>query len=195
MSALPPITVFDVETTGLDPRRGHRIVEIAGVRVEHGKVLEEKTFHTLVNPERVIPWETKQIHHLSDADVADAPTIMTALPQFLAFAQGSILAAHNATFDMSFLTVEKQFCWGYVDLPECLCTMRLSQALFPTAFRHNLDALAERLKLPLPPNRHRALPDVVLTAKALVAMLSSSGIASLDALRAKASIAAMAKAA
>jgi DNA polymerase-3 subunit epsilon len=183
--ALPPITVFDVETTGLDPRRGHRIVEIAGVRVEDGKVTE-KTFHSLVNPERDIPWETKQIHHLSDADVADAPTIMATLPRFLEFASGTVLAAHNASFDLSFLDCEKEFCWGYIEIPECFCTMKLSQALYPTAFRHNLDALAQRLELPLPPDRHRALPDVILTAQALQKMITAGGIRSIEELRMKA---------
>ncbi|TSC79254.1 MAG: DNA polymerase III domain [Candidatus Peregrinibacteria bacterium Gr01-1014_25] len=187
---LPPLTVFDVETTGLDPRRGHRIIEIAGVRVENG-IVTERTFHSLVNPERDIPWETKQIHHLSEADVAEAPTIMTVLPQFLDFAGGSILTAHNAEFDMGFLAVEKEFCWGYVELPECLCTMKLSQALFADAFRHNLDAVAERLKLPLPADRHRALPDVILTAQAMIAMLKHGKISSLDELRAKAGLRAL----
>lgn len=191
--ALPPITVFDVETTGLDPRRGHRIVELAGVRIENGAVQEEKTFHTLVNPERDIPWETKQIHHISDADVADAPTIMTVLPEFLAFAHGSVLAAHNATFDRGFLQCEKEFCWGYVEIPECLCTMKLSQALFPTAFRHTLDAVAERLELPIPVDRHRALPDVILTANALLRMTQAANITTLESLRSVAAIAEMSR--
>ncbi len=181
------MTVFDVETTGLDPKRGHRVIEIAGVRIENGAITE-KTFHSLINPERDIPWETKQIHHVSDADVADAPTIMTVLPSFLQFAEGSVLVAHNAAFDMGFLMVEKEFCWGYLELPECFCTMRLSQAIFPTAFRHNLDALADRLQLPLPPDRHRALPDVILSANALLKMLGMAHIASLEELRKKASI-------
>ena len=182
--SLPPITVFDVETTGLDPKRGHRIVEIAGVRIENGVIDHEHTFHSLVNPEREIPWETKQIHHLSDADVATAPTIMSVLPEFLKFASGGVIAAHNAEFDMGFLRVEKDFCWGYVELPECLCTLRLSQAIQPTAFRHNLDALAERLSLPIPADRHRALPDVLLTAQALLKLIELGSIRSFDELRA-----------
>lgn len=181
------MTVFDVETTGLDPKRGHRVIELAGVRVENG-IVTDKTFHSLINPERDIPWETKQIHHVSDADVADSPTIMNVLPNFLEFAHGSVLVAHNAAFDMGFLAVEKEFCWGYLELPECFCTMRLSQAIFPTAFRHNLDALADRLQLPLPTDRHRALPDVLLSANALLKMLDMAKIDSLEKFRAKASL-------
>ncbi len=185
---LPPLTVFDTETTGLDPRKGHRIVEIAAVRIENGMILEDHTFSTFVNPERDIPWEAKQINKIDESDVADAPTIMTVLPEFLEFAKGSILVAHNAQFDMSFLECEKEFCWGYVELPECICTMRLSQSLYPTAFRHNLDILSERFGLPLPENRHRALPDVIQTAKILLKMLNESKIQSVDELRRKAGI-------
>ena len=120
MSPLPPITVFDIETTGLDPRRGHRIVEIAGVRLENGQVLRERTFSSFVNPERDIPFEARQVNKIRDEDVQGAPTIDAVLPQFLEFASGSLLLAHNANFDFGFLTNEKEYCWGYVELPECL---------------------------------------------------------------------------
>lgn len=187
MSLLPPITVFDLETTGLDPKRGHRIIEIAGVRVEGGQLVD-KVFVSFVNPDREIPWEAKQVHKISDEEVALAPKIETVLPKFLAFAQGSILFAHNAQFDMGFLEVEKQFCWGYVDLPECCCTMRLSQALYPREFRHNLDVLAKRFALSAPADRHRALADATVTAQALVKMIEAGSIRSMDELRKKASL-------
>ncbi len=191
---LPPLTVFDVETTGLDPRKGHRIIEIAGVRVEEGTILKKKAFTSLVNPERSIPWEAKQINHIDESELQKAPTIMTVLPEFLAFAKGSMLVAHNAQFDMSFLLSEKEYCWGYVELPEALCTMRLSQSLFPTAFRHNLDALSERFKLPLPEHRHRALPDVLQTAEVLQHLLEHGKIQSMDELRRRAGIGSVAAA-
>lgn len=193
MASLPPITVFDLETTGLDPTKGHRILEVAGVRVENGVILEQSAFTTFVNPEREIPWEAKQINHISDEDVANAPTIMTVLPEFLEFAKGSILFAHNAQFDMSFLQHEKEFCWGYVDLPECLCTMTLSRNLYPSAFRHNLDILGERFGLPPVENRHRALPDVIRTAQILLKMMNDGRIQSMDELRRKAAFMAYAR--
>ncbi len=185
---LPALTVFDVETTGLDPKKGHRIVEIAGVRIEQGKILEERTFHSLVNPERPVPFETRQIHHISDEDLVGKPTIMTVLPQFLEFAAGSLLVAHNAAFDKSFLDSEKEFCWGYVELPEFFCTMRLSQNLYPTAFRHNLDILCERFQIAMPIDRHRALPDVLVTGQVLLKLLESGRIQSIDEFRRKAGL-------
>lgn len=188
MITLPPLTIFDVETTGLDPKKGHRIVEIAGVRIEGGVIQEQTAFTSFVNPERDIPWEVKQINHIDESMLVDAPTVMTVLPQFLEFAKGTTLMAHNAAFDMSFMESEKEFCWGYVELPECLCTMKLSQSLFPTAFRHNLDTLCERFKLTMPASRHRALPDVILTAQALMQMVTGANIRSMDELRRRASL-------
>ena len=107
---LPAFTVFDVETTGLDPRQGHRILEIAGVRVEGGKILEDRIFSQLVNPERPIPWEAKSVNKITDEEVASAPTIDAVLPEFLRFTEGSLLVAHNAEFDMGFLAQEKECC-------------------------------------------------------------------------------------
>jgi DNA polymerase-3 subunit epsilon len=193
MIPLPPITVFDVETTGLDARKGHKIIEIAGVRIEDGQIDETKSFVSLVNPEREIPWEAKQVNKIKDEDVASAPSIDSVLPKFLEFAQGSILVAHNANFDMGFLTVEKELCWGYVDLPECLCTMLLSRALFPNEFGHSLDALARRLNLTAPGARHRALPDVLLTAHALLKMIELGEVESFDVIRSVAGIGALSK--
>lgn len=185
--SLPPITVFDTETTGLDPRKGHRIIEIAGVRIENG-VITDKTFSTFVNPERDLPPEAKQINKITEADVVSAPSIMTVLPEFLTFAQGTTLVAHNATFDVGFLEVEKEFCWGYLELPPVLCSMRLSQSLFPGAYRHNLDSLIERFALPPVDGRHRALPDVLQTATVFLKMIEMGRIQSMDELKRRAGL-------
>lgn len=184
---LPPFTVFDVETTGLDPKRGHKIIEIAGIRVEGDQIDIDNAFVELVNPERDIPWEAKRVNKIENELVAGAPTIDLVLPRFLEFAKGSILVAHNASFDMGFLDVEKDLCWGYLDIPECLCTMRMSQALYPSDFRHNLDAVSRRFGLMLKEeeHRHRALPDVILTAQALLRMIEEKNLHDLEALRAK----------
>jgi len=183
MSTLPSFTVFDTETTGLDPRKGDKIIEIAGVRVEDGVIREDMTFVELVNPERPIPWEAKRVNNIDDADVANAPTIDQVLPRFLEFAQGSLLVAHNCDFDMGFLNIEKDLCWGYVNIPECICTMRLSRTLYPSEFRHTLDSVAARHSIVMPENRHRALPDVLMTAKALLKMIEIGDIGTIDQLK------------
>ncbi|MBU0766806.1 3'-5' exonuclease [Patescibacteria group bacterium] len=177
---LPNFTIFDVETTGLDPRRGHKIIELAALRIEGGQILTDAPFNSFVNPERTIPAETAQINHISNDDVIGAPTIDQVLPMFLDFAKESILVAHNAAFDMGFLNIEKENCWGYIEIPEAICTMRLSQSIFPNEFRHNLDIVSMRLGLEMPTNRHRALPDVLLTAQALLKMIEAGKIESVE---------------
>jgi len=182
-------TIFDVETTGLDPRAGHRIIEIAGVRVEKGTTPIGQTFSSLVNPERDVPPEAQHIHGLRQQDLLNASTITDVLPKFLTFVEGTILIAHNAQFDMGFLEVEKEVCWGYIDLPECLCTLSLSRSVSPRETRHSLDVVAERLGLPIPQNRlHRALSDALLTTEVFLHLLGRSGVRTLEDLRSRASL-------
>lgn len=193
MAHLPPITVFDIETTGLDPNRGHRIIEIAGVKIENGIIKQETAFTSFVNPERDIPAESRQIHKITDEQVRSAPSIDEVLPKFLEFAQGSLLVAHNAEFDYGFLEVEKESCWGYIDLPECFCTMRLSQSIFPREFRHNLDVLVKKFDLKVPGDRHRALADALVTAEALLKLLEVGNVSSMDEFKKRAAIRALAR--
>ncbi len=194
MTTLPPLTFFDLETTGLDPRKGHRIIEIAGIRIEDGKILEERNFVSMVNPERDIPWEARQVNKISEEQVKDAPTIDAVLPQFLEFARGTSLVAHNAAFDYGFLQVEKEYCWGYVELPECFCSMLLSRSLYPTEFRHSLDVLCKKFDLTMPAERHRALADTVLAAQAFMKMLELNNITKLESLRKRCALPQLAKA-
>lgn len=180
-------TVFDVETTGLAPLAGDRIVEIAGVRIEGGEIRHERKFFSLVNPQREMSWEARRVNRIEDKDLIHAPTIDTVLPQFLEFSKDSILIAHNAEFDMSFLHAEKEMCWGYIDIQECLCTLCLSRRVHPHEYRHTLDAVAGRLQIPLPTiGRHRALPDVLLTAEVFLRLVQLAQVRSLDELREKA---------
>lgn len=181
------VTVFDIETTGLNVRHGDRIVEIAGVRIEHGRLDESKTFSSLINPRREIPAEVTRINGITQKDVAGSRAIEDVLPDFLRFTEGSVLVAHNAEFDCSFLNAEKETCWGYVEIPECFCTRNLSRAVFPNEPRHDLTSVAIKLGIPHGgKERHRALADVILTAKVFLALLERGKIATLEELREKA---------
>src|SRR5690348_14207224 len=97
--------VVDLETTGASAQGGAMITEIGAVKVRGGEVLGE--FQTLVNPHSSIPAFIAVLTGITDSMVASAPTIESALPAFLEFAQGSVLVAHNAPFDIGFL---KHFC-------------------------------------------------------------------------------------
>ena len=97
---LGPFTIFDVETTGLSAKK-NRIVEIAAIRIDQDG--EQNRFQRLVNPECFIPRHAQAVHHISNEDVEGLPTFEVVGQEFLNFAAGSTLVAHNAKFDLAFL--------------------------------------------------------------------------------------------
>ena len=93
--------MFDIETTGFSPITNH-IIEIGAVRVEKGKIVER--FSTFVNPDEPIPFRIEQLTGINDSMVLPAPKIEKVLPEFLEFCEGAALVAHNASFDVSFIS-------------------------------------------------------------------------------------------
>ncbi|MEO1000437.1 MAG: exonuclease domain-containing protein, partial [Pseudomonadota bacterium] len=163
--------VFDTETTGLDPRGGDEIVQIAGMRIVNGRLLSGETFESLVNPGRRIPAGATAIHKIDDAMVADAPRIAEVGRDFHTFCRGAVLVAHNAPFDMAFLRRKEEAVGLPFDHPT-LCTVLLSAALFQHSEKHTLDALAERFGIEIPAElRHTAMGDTVATAEVFLHML------------------------
>src|SRR5437660_1614391 len=96
--------VVDVETTGLSPRLGDRVCEIAVVRGRCGEMVDK--WSTLVHPGRTIPFDAQSIHHISDAMVRTAPRFSHIAPAFLSSLENTVLVAHNAPFDLNFLRNE-----------------------------------------------------------------------------------------
>jgi len=97
-------SLFDTETTGLEPESGDRIVEIAGIRFKGKEKIA--TFESLVNPHRRICEAAERINKITPVMLRGAPTIEAVLPKFLAFMQNSCLCSYNATFDVGFLNNE-----------------------------------------------------------------------------------------
>ena len=95
--------IFDTETTGFSPAKD-RLVEIGAVKVRNGKKLGEKTW--LINPQRYIPWYVQKVHNITSEMLADKPTFAEVYPEFLEFIDGSVLIAHNAPFDIRFMSAE-----------------------------------------------------------------------------------------
>mgnify|MGYP003592397247 CR=1 FL=1 len=95
--------IFDTETTGFSPVND-RLIEIGAVKVRNGKKLGEKTW--LLNPQRYIPWYVQKVHNISLDMVKDCPTFAEVYPEFLEFIDGSVLIAHNAPFDVRFISAE-----------------------------------------------------------------------------------------
>jgi len=154
--------VFDLETTGLAPSYGDRIVSIGAVRVEGGTIPEGGRFASFAQPGRPIPPASTAIHGITDAMVAHAPPWPEAVRAFHAFAQDAVLVAHNAAFDMACLHAAEAQAGVRFTNP-ALCSLRLSQWLDPDERAHDLDSLAARHGLVVT-GRHDALGDAEATA-------------------------------
>jgi DNA polymerase-3 subunit epsilon len=164
--------VFDTETTGLLPRQGDEIVQIAALRIVNGRRIDGEVFDTLVNPSRGIPLSSTEVHGITEAMVSDAPDVGTALRQFHHFAQGAVLVAHNAPFDMEFLRRHEARLGLRFDNP-VLDTVLLSAVVFGQHEVHSLDALTHRLGITIPEEaRHTAIGDTRATAEAFLRLMA-----------------------
>ena len=170
-------TVFDTETTGLNPSQGDEIIQIGAARVVNHKLLRQECFEQLVDPKRPIPEATIPIHGITPEMVQGQPTIDQVLPAFHAFVQDTVLVAHNAAFDMRFLQLKEPQTGLVFDHP-VLDTLLLSALVHPNQESHRLEALAERFNVTIV-GRHTAMGDAMVTAEIflkLIPLLAEKGI-------------------
>ena len=173
-------TVFDTETTGLNPSGGDEIIQIGATRVLNGKLLRSESFEQLVDPERPLAPESAKIHGITSDMLRGQPTIDKVLPAFHAFAADTVLIAHNAAFDMRFLQLKEAQTGLRFDQP-VIDTLLLSAVVHPNQASHRLEAIAERLGLTIV-GRHTALGDAIVTAEVflkLIPLLAEMGIRTL----------------
>lgn len=162
--------VVDVETTGGRPEVGDRVTEIAIVRVEGLRIVDE--WSTLVNPERRIPPMISAITRIHDHMVRGQPRFADVADEVLRRLDGHVFVAHNAAFDWRFVTHEVKRATGHELEGESLCTVRLARKLVPELPRRNLDTVAAHYRAELPPEvRHRAGGDAHATALVLLGLL------------------------
>ena len=173
-------TVFDTETTGLNPSNGDTILQIGATRIVNGRLLRQESYEQLVDPGRTIPPEGIPIHGIRQDMVDGQPRIGAVLPVFHAFAQDTVLVAHNAAFDMKFLQMQEE-ATGVVFRQPVLDTLLLSAVVHPNQESHAIEAIAERLNIAVT-GRHTALGDALVTAEIwlrLVPMLAEQGVLTL----------------
>ena len=171
--------VVDVETTGWLPDQAS-VTEIGAVLVSGGRVRAE--FCTLVNPGAAIPADITTLTGITDAMVGEAPPVGTVLPRFLAFARGRVLTAHNAAFDIGFLSAAGQACelpWPAFPVLDTVTLARLVLgAAVPDCKLRTLADFFGTRTLPC----HRALPDAMATAEVLQGLLrrlAAAGVSTL----------------
>ncbi len=170
--------VFDIETTGFSPEI-NKIIEIGAVKVVGGKIVDR--FSSFVNPEVPIPFRIEELTHINDSMVVGAPKIEEVLPQFLEFCEDSVLVAHNADFDVSFI-MKKAELQGIAFQPTFVDTVAMARFLLPQLNRFKLDTVAKAVGVVLN-NHHRAVDDAACTAEIFVKfveMLAERGIENLD---------------
>jgi DNA polymerase-3 subunit epsilon len=173
-------TVFDTETTGVEPSAGDKIISIGAVRIVNGRLLKQEIYEQLVDPRRSVSKESVRIHGIKARDLAGQPTLPEVLPAFHRFCEDTVLVAHNAAFDMRFLELGEAETGVRFTQP-VLDTLLLSAVVHRNLQDHSLEAIAERLGVPVI-GRHTALGDAMVTSEIflkLVALLAERGIATL----------------
>lgn len=157
------VVVFDIETTGLSPLYGHRIIEIGAVLLERGEIVDE--FTSLIDVDPPIPRQAQRIHGISDRMLRGQPHQENVMQDFRRFIGEKTLVAHNVSFDSHFLRAE--FGRLGFDLPNRLeCTLRLSRRHLPRLPNHRLETVYRHLGGVMDDSirRHRALDDARMAA-------------------------------
>ena len=157
--------IIDTETTGLDPKQGHRIIEFAALEVVNRRATG-RTVHIRLDPEREIDAGATEVHGMTWEDLEGKPKFRDVAADFIDFARGAEWIIHNAPFDVGFLDAELQLA----ALPECAAiyaslidTLALAREMFPGK-RNSLDALCERFGVD---NAHRSVHGALLDAQLL----------------------------
>lgn len=173
--------VIDIETTGLSPKKGGRMIEIAAVRVVNGQITD--TFHTLIDPQLKIPPKITGLTGIKNEDVQGKPTIFEVLPKLYQFIGDAIVVCHNAAFDWTRFLLDGFQQVGIYPKNEVFCTLKFFKKVAPGRGKggYTLDKLCDLLQVQLE-HHHQAMDDTVSTAKCLINFLQLFAPESLNSL-------------
>jgi DNA polymerase III epsilon subunit family exonuclease len=161
--------VVDVEATGAKTPR-NRLIELGAYKIRGGHIVDH--FLSLVNPEIPIPRFVASLTGISNDMVRQAPVFAELAPRWLDFVSDSVLVAHNAPFDTSFLNHEISRVYpGHRMINPHLCTVRLCRRVLPELGNHRLDTIASHFSIPIV-SRHRAGSDALATAEIFIMLLT-----------------------
>ncbi|MDP1734504.1 MAG: exonuclease domain-containing protein [Sulfuritalea sp.] len=173
-------SVFDTETTGLEPSNGDEIIQMGAVRIVNQRLLRQEIFDQLVDPRIRLKPAGIPIHGITEAMVKGQPTLDVVLPAFHEFCHETVLVAHNAAFDMRFFQL-KEDSLGVRFTQPVLDTLLLSAVIHPNQETHRLEIIAERLGINVI-GRHTALGDAYVTGEVflkMIPLLADMGIVTL----------------
>ncbi|MEX6723675.1 DNA polymerase III subunit epsilon [Parapedomonas caeni] len=163
--------VFDTETTGFDPDKGDRLIEIGCVELVN-RLPTGRTFHQLINPERDVPKGAEEVHGISTEMLKDKPLFAAVVDDFLAFVGDAPLVAHNAEFDFRFLNWElKNLGRPVMSWSRMVDTLDIAKRMFPGA-KASLDMLCSRFGIDRSARtKHGALLDAQLLAEVYLELM------------------------
>lgn len=163
--------ILDTETTGLDPKRGDRVIEIGCVEI-YNRIPTGRDFHCFINPQRDVPVEAENVHGISTAFLKDKPLFAKVVTPFLDFIGSDTLVIHNAQFDMGFLNFELELAGKTaLQMSRVVDTLALARRKHP-AGPNSLDALCKRYGVDMSKRtKHGALIDCMLLAQVYVELL------------------------
>lgn len=160
--------VVDVEATGAKTPP-NRLIELGAYKIRGGRIVDK--FLSLVNPEIPIPRFVASLTGISNEMVKRAPVFAELAPRWLDFVSDSVLVAHNAPFDTSFLNHEISRVYpGHRMVNPHLCTVKLSRRVLPELINHRLDTIASHFSISIA-SRHRAGSDALATAEIFIVLL------------------------
>ncbi|CAA6828722.1 MAG: DNA polymerase III epsilon subunit (EC [uncultured Thiotrichaceae bacterium] len=158
--------VLDTETTGINPKEGHRMIEIGCVEMIERRVANND-FHEYLQPDREIEEEAIAVHGITNEFLVGKPRFTDVLDDFMNYIKGAELVIHNAPFDVGFLNNELKLAnssWGCIeDHCTVLDTLVMARKKYPGQ-RNSLDALCKRLDVS---NAHRELHGALLDSQIL----------------------------
>lgn len=164
--------LFDTETTGLDPRNGDRVIEIAALELIDDLPTGQH-YHVLIDPERDIPAEATRVHGFTAADLDGKPKFAEIVEGFLEFVGDGLMIAHNARFDFGFINAELERCGrpAFDYAARAIDTVEMARRKFP-GLPASLDALCRRFDIDLSERgTHNALLDCKLLAEVYVELM------------------------
>ena len=170
-------TVLDTETTGLSVNEGHKIVSVGAIKIKNYQLIENEILDELINPEREIPFASRNIHYISDDQVKDKPNIYQLEKKINNFLESTILVGHNVDFDIGFIkkNAARTSLAATVKRIASIDTILLAAGLYPSLESYELSFLCDHFRIKtFDQIRHSALGDAVITARLFLFLLDTA---------------------